>query len=388
MKYFGLVWASLFRKKTRTVLTLLSIVVAFLLFGLLSALIIAFNRGVDLAGADRLVTQGRYSLTQVLPIGYFEQIRQIDGVAAVTHAQWFGGVYQEPKNFFPQFAVDPSSYLDMYPEFVISPEQRRKFESTRTGAIVGASLAKRFGWKVGDKIPIQGTIWPLADGSNNWEFDLVGTFEGRDETAKSQEGAMLFQWKYFDEARQFAKGTSGIYIVRAKNADRAAALATAIDKQFANSQNETKTGSEKAFNQNFIKQIGDIGFIVQAILSAVFFTILLVTGNTMAQSVRERIPEIGILKTLGFSDGKALALVLTEAMLLCLLGGLIGLVLVSALMPGMAKAMQAFLPGLGINGSTWGYAALMAVGLGLVTGLMPALKARKLKIVDALSGHQ
>ncbi|MGH8106677.1 MAG: ABC transporter permease, partial [Arenimonas sp.] len=210
MKYFHLIWASLFRKKTRTILTLLSIIVAFLLFGLLSALIIAFNRGVDLAGADRLVTQGKYSLTEVLPIGYYEQIKKIPGVKGATHAQWFGGVYQEPKNFFPQFAVDPASYLDMYPEFVITPEQRKAFENTRTGAIVGASLAKRFGWKVGDRIPIQGTIWPLANGSNNWEFELVGTFEGRDETAKSQEGAMLFHWDYFDEARRFARGTTGI----------------------------------------------------------------------------------------------------------------------------------------------------------------------------------
>jgi putative ABC transport system permease protein len=388
MKYLHLIWASLFRRRTRTVLTLFSIIVAFLLFGLLNALIIAFNRGVELAGADRLVTQGKYSLTEVLPISYYEQIKQIDGVTLVTHAQWFGGIYQDPKNFFPQFAVEPASYLDMYPEFAISPEQREAFINTRTGAIAGLSLAKRFGWKIGDKIPIQATIWPLADGSNTWEFDLVGFLEGKDETAKSQEGALIFHYDYFDEARQFARGTTGIYIVRAADPDRAASVAAAIDRRFANSQNETKTGSEKAFNQNFIKQIGDIGFIVQAILGAVFFTILLVTGNTMAQSVRERVPEIAILKTLGFSDGKALGLVFAEAMLLALLGGLLGLLLVQLIVPGMAKAMEAFLPGLGVDGGRWLIGAILAIALGAITGLLPALKAQRLRIVDALSGHQ
>lgn len=387
MKYLHLIAASLFRKKTRTVLTLVSMVVAFILFGLLHGLIIAFNRGVELAGADRLVTQGKYSLTEVLPISYYAQIRDLPGVELVTHAQWFGGLYQEPSNFFPQFAVDPTTYLDMYPEFLIEPAQREAFMRTRTGAIVGKALAERFGWKVGDKVPIQATIWPKADGSNTWEFDLVGTFVGKDDTAKSQEGLMLFQWDYFDEARRFARGTSGIYITRVADPAQIAAVAAEIDRRFANSQNETKTGSEKAFNQNFIKQIGDIGFIVQAILGAVFFTILLVTGNTMAQSVRERIPEIGLLKTLGFSDGKALGLVFAEAMLLCLLGGLIGMALVSVIVPGMAKAMEQFLPGMAVVGRTWVIGAAIAVGLGVVTGLLPAWKAKRLRIVDALSGH-
>lgn len=387
MKYLHLIWASLFRKKTRTTLTLLSIIVAFLLFGLLNALIIALGRGVELAGADRLITQGKYSLTEVLPIGYYPQIKQLPGVDAVTHAQWFGGEYQDGRSFFAQFAVDPESYLEMYPEFLVPPEQQQKFFGTRTGALVGESLAKRYGWKIGDKVPIKSSIWTLADGSNVWTFDIVGIFKGKDENARSQEATMLFHWDYFDEARRYAKGTSGIYIVRVNDPDQATLVATEIDKRFANSQNETKTGSEKAFNQNFIKQMGDIGFIVQCILVAVFFTILLVTGNTMAQSVRERIPEIAILKTLGFSDGKALALVFADAMLLCLLGGVLGLCLVTLLVPGMAKAMENFLPGLGINAGTWGYGLLIALGLGVVTGILPALKARRLKIVDALSGH-
>jgi putative ABC transport system permease protein len=386
MKYLHLIFASLFRKKTRTILTLVSIVVAFILFGLLQGLIVAFNRGVELAGADRLVTQGKYSLTEVLPISYYAQIRDTPGVALVTHAQWFGGIYQEPRNFFAQFAVDPKTYLAMYPEFMIAPEQREAFLKTRTGAIAGKALAERYGWKVGDKIPIQGALWPKTDGTT-WDFDLVGIFVGKDETAQSQEGSLLFQWDYFDEARKFGRGTTGIYITRVANPAKAAAIAAEIDGRFANSQNETKTGSEKAFNQNFIKQIGDIGFIVQAILGAVFFTILLVTGNTMAQSVRERIPEIGLLKTLGFSDGKALGLVFAEAMLLCLLGGLIGLALVSVIVPGMAQALSQYLPGMAVDGRTWVIGAVIAMGLGVATGLMPAWKARRLRIVDALSGH-
>ncbi|HET6604430.1 MAG TPA: ABC transporter permease [Xanthomonadaceae bacterium] len=387
MKYLHLVWASLFRRKTRTVLTVLSIVVAFILFGLLNALIVAFNRGVELAGVDRLVVQGKYSLTEVLPVSYADQIRGLPGVAAVTHAQWFGGVYQERRNFFPQFAVDPASYMEMYPEFEIAPAQLQQFLATRTGAIAGASLARRFGWKIGDRIPIQATIWTRADGATSWEFDLVGIFEGRDKTARSQEGMLLFQWDYLDEARQFARGTTGIYIVRAQDPEQAVAVAGAIDARFANSQNETRTGSEKAFNQNFIKQIGDIGFIVQVVLAAVFFTILLVTGNTMAQSVRERIPEIAVLKTLGFTDSRALALVLAEAMLLCLIGAALGLGLVSVLVPRVAAAMESFLPGLGLDARTWLLGGGLAVALGLATGLLPALKARRLRIVDALGGH-
>ena len=387
MKYLHLIWASLFRRKTRTVLTLFSIVVAFILFGLLSALMTAFYRGVEVAGADRLVTQGKYSLTEVLPISYYPQIQQIPGVTLVTHGQWFGGIYQDPKNFFAQFAVDPATYLEMYPEFTIPADQLEAFQRTRTGAVVGKTLADRFGWKIGDRIPIQATIWPKADGSNTWEFELAGIFVGSDQTAKGNEGTMLFHWDYFDEARQFGRGTTGIYITRVTDAARAGEMAKTIDARFANSRNETTTGSEKAFNLNFIKQIGDIGFIVQSILGAVFFTILLVTGNAMAQAVRERIPEIAILKTLGFTDGKALALVFSESLLLAVLGGLIGLLLVALIVPGMAQALQAFLPDLAVGPNTWLIGGALAIGLGIVTGHLPAMKAKRLRIVDALSGH-
>lgn len=387
MKYLPLILAGLLRKKTRTVLTLISIAIAFVLFGLLQALHIAFNRGVEISGEDRLVTQGRYSLTEVLPISYLERIRQTPGVKLVTHAQWFGGVYQDPSNFIAQFAVDPDTYFDMYSEYLVAPEQKAAFRANRIGAIAGKSLAERFGWRVGDRIPIQATIWPKADGSNDWEFELVGTFAGRDEATRSQEGTLLFRWDYFDEARAFERGTTGIYIARVEDPARLAAVAAEIDRGFRNSGHETKSGSEKAFNASFIAQLGDIGLIVTAILSAVFFTILLVTANTMAQSVRERIPEIAILKTLGFDDRTALALVLCEALALCALGALIGMGVVAAIIGPVGKAVESFMPGIGITGWTWAQAFAIATALAFATGMMPAWKAKRLRIVEALGGH-
>ena len=387
MKYLPLILAGLLRKKTRTVLTLLSIAAAFVLFGLLQALAIAFNRGVEVSGEDRLVTMGRYSLTEVLPISYLERIRQVPGVKLVTHAQWFGGVYQDPSNFFAQFAVDPQTYFDMYSEYLVAPEQKEAFRANRIGAIAGRSLAERFHWKIGDRIPIQATIWPKADGSNLWEFELVGIFAGHDEATRSQEGALLFRWDYFDEARAFERGTTGIYIARVEDPSKLGSVAAAIDAGFRNSGHETKSGSEKAFNASFIAQMGDIGLIVSAILAAVFFTILLVTANTMAQSVRERIPEVAILKTLGFTDGTALALVLCEALVLCALGALLGMGFVAVVIKPIGHAVEGFMPGIGITGRTWVQAFAVAAALALATGLMPAMKARRLRIVDALAGH-
>lgn len=387
MKYLPLILAGLFRRKTRSALTLLSIAVAFILFGLLQALAIAFNRGVEVSGDDRLVTQGRYSLTEVLPISYLERIKQVPGIKLVTHAQWFGGVYQDPSNFFVQFAIEPESYFQMYSEYLIAPEQVEAFKANRIGAVVGKSLAERFGWKIGDRIPIQATIWPKADGSNLWEFELVGIFAGHDEATRSQEGALLFHWDYFDEARAFERGTTGIFIARVDDPAQLTAVSASIDAGFRNSGHETKSGSEKAFNANFIAQMGDIGLIVSAILAAVFFTILLVTANTMAQSVRERIPEIAILKTLGFSDGTALTLVLCEAFALCAIGALLGMGFVGVIITPIGHAVEGFMPGIGINGWTWVQAFTLATTLALATGLMPAWRAKRLKIVDALAGH-
>lgn len=386
MKYLPLVWAALWRRKPRTILTMLSVVVAFLLYGLLTAVNAAFNTGVELSGADRLVTTGKYSITQVLPYGYWQQVKNMDGVEQVTFASWFGGYYQEEFNFFPQFPVDPQSYFDVYSELTIDEDQLRAFVTTRTGAVVSKTLADRYGWSLGDRIPITAGIWPLADGSNSWEFDLVGIFDTRDPAARSQHEYMLMQHEYFDEARQFGQGTVGWFISQIRDPEQAGQIAQAIDAQFANSPNETRSDTEKAFNQSFLKQMGDIGLIIQSILGAVFFTLLFLTGNTMMQSVRERIGELAVLKTIGFSGGSLLMIVLAEALLLTLMAALIGLGLAAFLLPGLAENMPGF-SGLALDLEAWITALLLALLLALVVGLPPALRAQRLSIVDALSEH-
>ncbi len=386
MKYLPLVWAALWRRKPRTILTMLSVAVAFLLYGLLTAVNAAFNTGVELSGADRLVTTGKYSITQVLPYGYWQQIKNMDGVEDVTFASWFGGYYQEEFNFFPQFPVDPQSYFDVYRELTIAEDQLQAFVTTRTGAVVSVTLAERYGWSLGDRIPITAGIWPLADGSNSWVFDLVGIFDTADPAARSQHEYMLMQHEYFNEARQFGQGTVGWFISQIRDPEQAPQLARLIDEQFANSPNETRSDTEKAFNQSFLKQMGDIGLIIQSILGAVFFTLLFLTGNTMMQSVRERIGELAVLKTIGFSGGSLLMIVLAEALMLTLLAALVGLGLAAFLLPGLAENMPGF-SGLTLDLEAWVTAFLVALLLALVVGLPPALRAQRLSIVDALSEH-
>ena len=383
MKFLPLIWAALWRKKARTVLTLLSVIVAFVLFGLLQAVNVAFHRGVSVSGSDRLMAAGKYSFTQLLPQSYMQRLKSLDGVKNVTHASWFGGVYQKESNFFPQFAVDSDSYLDVYPEFLIEPKQLAAFKNTRTAALVGRDLAERYGWKVGDKIPLQATIWPKSDGTNAWEFDLVGLIDGKDEDAKQQAQLFLFHYDYFNEARQFGKDYVGWYVVQVKDPTQSALMAQRIDKEFANSPWETRTDSEKAFNQAFLKQMGDIQLIISSILGAVFFTLLFLTGNTMMQSVRDRIPELAVLKTIGFSDQRVLALVLAESLALCLIAATIGLGLAYLLLPGLAAKM----PGLSMRPEVLAYGGGIAVLLAITVGILPAVRAMRLDIVNALAGH-
>ena len=385
MKFLPLVWSALWRRRPRTLFTMASIAVAFLLYGLLFAITSAFNRGVEVAGADRLVVTSKYSLTQPLPYSFLNEIRGIDGVTAVTWASWFGGVYQEEKNFFAQFPVDADSYLTMYPEIVLPDAQREALLRTRTGAIIAKTLADRFGFQVGDKIPIQASIWPSKEG-NTWTFDLVGIFDTADPANRAQFEMMLFDHEYFDEARLYGQGLVGWYIVRTTDSARNAEVARAIDARFANSANPTKTDSEKAFNQGFVKQMGDIGLIVKSILGAVFFTLLFVTGNTMMQSVRERVPELAVLKTLGFGERRVLALILAEAGALCLIAAGIGLAIAFALLPPIAARLPGF-AGLAVDASTLALGLAMALGLALVVGLPPAWRASRISIVDALAGR-
>lgn len=386
MKYFSLVWSALFRSKTRTFLTLLSVIAAFMLFGLLDSVRVAFTSGGGVAGADRLVVSSRLSLTQMLPLNLEQKIVATPGVKKVAYAAWFGGIYKDPKNFFPNFSVGPG-YLDLYPEYVISPDQLKAWENDRTGAVVGEALAKKFGWKVGDTIPLQATIFPQKDGSNAWPLTLRGTFKVADDKKKGEENQLLFHWKYFDEANQYVNGQVGWYMVKLDNVDHATRVAKAIDAISANSDRETKSQTEQAFNQSFLKQFADIGFIVTAIMGAVFFTLLLLTGNTMAQAVRERVPELAVLKTLGFTNGTVLTLVLIESVLLVVLGGLIGMGLAAALVPILGMLTGGALPMGGVPLETWAVGLGLMVGIGLIVGALPSLRAMRLKIVDALAGR-
>ena len=388
MRYLPLLWSGLFRKKTRTILTLLSIFVAFLLFGLLEAVTTAFESGADSADAKRLLTTARYSIIEPLPMAYGSRIERVPGVVAVANADWFGAKYQNESNAFPVFAVDPARYLDMYPEFTISSAHREAFVKTRTGAIAGRRLVDRYGWRVGQKLPIASEIHTKTDGSLNWEFDLVGVFDAEDPAVRGNTDVVLINVAYFDEARQFGRGKTGWYIVRVADSEQAKIISADIDRQFMNSPDETKTQPEKEFAIGFAKQIGDIGALVTRILLAVFFTILILTGNTMAQSIRERVPELAILKTLGFSDGTVTVLVLGEALLLLLLGGGVGMVAAVSLMPMLNGATGGRFPPLFVAGETWLLAVGIALALALVIGLPPALRVRRLRIVDALAGHR
>ena len=388
MKYLHLVWAALFRRKTRTLFTLLSILAAFLLFGLLDSVRTAFaNAGGSIVGADRLVTMSKVSFTLSLPKSLLPRIQAVPGVAEVSYANWFGGIYQEPKNFFPNEAV-ADNFLDLYPEWIMPAEQRKAFKATRTGAIVGQSLADRFHWKLGDKIPLQATIFAKKDGSNSWIFDLVGIYHVRDEKRKGQENVLFFNWDYFNEAAQFGgNSTVGWYAEKLADRGQADAVAQAVDRLSADSDHETKTQSEQSFTTALVSQFANIGLIVGAIMAAVFFTLVLLTGNTMAQAVRERVPELAVLKTIGFSNQSVLGLVLAESVLLLLLGGSIG-VAVSGIVVDVVRAkLGDQLPLARLDSSIWLSGLALMVVIGLVVGALPAMRGMRLRIVDALSGR-
>ena len=385
MKYFSLVWAQLFRSRTRTLLTLFSVVAAFLLFGMLDSVRVAFNSGGSVEGANRLVTASRLSITQSLPIRLETQIRQVDGVRDVAYGMWFGGIYQDPKNFFPNFSVSPN-YFDVYRELQIDPAQLEDWKQTRTGAIVGETLANQFGWKIGDTIPLQATIFPRG-GSNDWPLELKGIFRSKDRAqASNEERQLMMNWKYFDESNDYIKNQVSWYTITLDNPDHASRVAQAIDAISANSDHETKTQTESAFQQAFVKQFADIGMIVTSIMGAVFFTLLLLTGNTMAQAVRERVPELATLKTLGFKDSTVLTLVMVESVLLIGLGGLIGMGLAALVLPAIAPKSLGMLPP-HVPTPTWLVGIGLIVVIGVVVGLLPALRAKRLKIVDALAGR-
>jgi putative ABC transport system permease protein len=380
MRFLHLIWGNLRRKKLRTSLTILSILVAFVLFGFLSAIRQALTGGVSLEGADRLVVRHKVSIIQLLPESYKARMGRIPGVALATHQTWFGGIYQDPKNFFMQCPVVPEEFLEIHPELILAPAQKQAWLQTRTGAIVGRKTADRFHWKLGDRVPIQSTIWARPDGSRIWDFDIVGIYDGKDKNTDTT--ALFFRYDFFDEGRGFGKGQVGWYTVRVRDPERAAEVAKRVDEEFENSAAETKTEPEGAFVQAWTKQIGDIALITTAILSAVFFTILLVTGNTMSQAVRERTGELGVLKAIGFTNGQVLLLVMTESCLLAMLGGVLGLGLAwlivsrgdpTGMLPLYFLPARSLAAGLGLSAA-----------LGVATGIFPALGAMRLRVADAL----
>lgn len=388
MKYMHLIWAALFRRKSRTFLTLVSILAAFLLFGMLDATRAAFDSGDSVIGVDRLITTSRYSIIQSLPASLQTRMEAIPGVKSVGYANWFGGIYQDPKNFVLSFAVS-DNYLDIYHEMELPAEQRKAYDNTRTGAIVGEALAKRFGWKVGDKIPLQSTIFPQRSGDKTWPFDIVGIYTPAKGAANGTDQQFFFHHKYFEDANAFhSVGTTvGWYVVKLTSADKADSVAKAIDALSANSDHETKTQTEQAFNASFAKQLGDIGLIVSAIMGAVFFTLILLTGNTMAQAVRERTNELAVLKTIGFSSQSVLGMVLAEGVLLLVLGGVLGLALAGVVVPIVAKGSGGMLNLPPIGASTWILGLVLMVVIGALVGALPAIRAMRLNIVDALAGR-
>ena len=382
MKYLSLILSNLKRKKIRTLLTVLSIMIAFLLFGYLSAIRVAFSQGVKVAGVDRLVVRHKVSIIQFLPESYRQRMERIDGVDLAVHATWFGGTYQKPQNFFGQMPVVPEPFLEMFPEYLLEPEEKKAWLETRTGAIVGRVTADRFGWKVGDKIPIQATIWQKKDGSRSWEFDLVGIYEGGKKGTDTSN--FFFRHDYFDEARAWGSGNVGWYWVKIKDPERAAEIAQDIDQEFANSPAETKAEPEGAFVQGFANQIGNIGKILTAILAAVFFTILLVAGNTMAQTVRERLQELAVLKAVGFTHRGVLALVLGESILLAVAGGTLGLVAAWLAISVGGDPTHGSFPVFFFPATDIAIGGALTLFVGLASGLLPGLQAQRLQIADAL----
>jgi putative ABC transport system permease protein len=378
MKFLGLVWSALKRKKLRTTLTILSIAVAFVLFGFLCAIKEAFLSGVTLAGADRLMVRHKVSIIQSLPESYEQRIAATPGVAAVAGQSWFGGIYQDPKNFLATIAVEPASFLDMYPEVVLPEAEKQAWLKTRNGAIIGRMAAKQYRWTIGQHVPFTSPIWGQPQGQSHWDFEIVGIFDGAKKGTDTT--GLYFRHDYFDEARQRGKGLIGWFGVRVHNPDQAGDIARKIDEEFANSPYETKAEPEGAMAAGFVQQFGNIGKITMAVLSAVFFTILLVAGNTMGQSVRERTEELGVLKAMGFSNELVLVLVLLESCLIAAVGGIIGLAFARMLI----KPVPNFLPVLYLPGRDIVIGLAIVVALGVIAGAIPAVQARRLRIAEAL----
>jgi len=379
MKYLPLVWKNLWRRKIRTTFTLASIFIAFVLFGILMTIRAAFSLGVELAGMDRLVLIHKVSLIMPLPRAYQAQLQQVPGVDIVTHQSWFNGIYQDPQNFFANIAVEPEPFLEIYPEFVVPPDQVKAWLADRQGVIVGKDLAERFGWKIGDRVPLTGTIYQPKPGQA-WEFNVSGIYDGADGVDKTQ---FFFRYDYLSENSQFGDGQVGWYVVKIADPARSVELSRTFDGMFANSSAETKTTTEKGFVEGFASQVGDIGAIMIAISSTVLFMFGLVAASTMAQSVRERTSELAVLKTLGFSGGAILALVFAESLFIAVVGGGLGLAIAWLFVQG-GDPTGGMLPIFVLPTRDVLIGVALMVTMGVLAGVMPAVGAMRLRITDAL----
>jgi putative ABC transport system permease protein len=379
MKFARIIWANLMRKKIRLLLTIGSFAIALFLFSFLAVVRDAFGRGADLASADRLIVINRTSIINLIPLSYRDKILRIHGVKYVTHNNWFGGTYIEEKNFFPQFVIDPENQRQVVPELVVPDDQWNTFVKDRQGAIAGVKTAERFHWKIGDRIPIKTTLY----GGGAWEFNLDGIYHGK--RPQDDETQFWFQWDYFEEKIPEAlKGQIGWYVLKVDNPDDAPRVAKAIDAEFANSPNETKTESESTFAANWVKQFGNIQFLIVSIGTVVFFTLLLVTGNTMAISVRERTSELAVFKAIGYSDLAVLFFVLAESLTIALIGGAIGLLLANLAIPALGQALNGLLPNIVLSGKMLLFGLGLALFTGILSGVLPGLGAMRLRVVNAL----
>jgi len=381
---FDLVRKNLFRRKLRAALMIVSILIAFMIFGVLAGFYRAFTAGEDRAAADRLITVNKINFTQPMPIAYFNRVRAVDGVRQVTHANWFGGYYQDPKNFLMTLAIEPATYFDVYrSELDVRPEQLQAFISDRSSAVIGESMARKWGWKVGDRVPVASNIFTQrSNGSHTWDFTIAGIVKGKAEQVSTD--FLLFQYAYFDETRTFGKDTIGWLILQTNSPENNDRVAKTIDAMFANSTAETSTDTEKAFGKAFAAQFGNIALIVFLVVGAAFVTILMIVGNTMALSIRERTREIGVLKTLGFSGPRILRMVLGESVLLALLGGLPGLAIAALITIALRASLANIAPAFAVSPVIALEGIALMIALGLFTGVIPALNAMRLKIATAL----
>lgn len=377
MKFLNLIWANLMRRKARTLFTLLSVLVAFVLYGVLGAVRHAFTGGVELAGADRLVTMNRIGLIESMPINYAERIAKIPGVAEVSWQEWVGGYFQDPRQPITAFAVDGDSYLDIHPDMHVPPAASEAWLKDRRGVLIGAAVARKYGWKTGDHFPLRSNIWRDTHGNTTWDVNVDGVYTG------AQDDMLLMHYKYLDDARAFRREQVGMFILKIADPDHAGEIAENVDQMFANSDAETKTSTEKAFLQGFAAQLGNIADIVTGIVIAVLFSMLLVTANTMAQSIRERTPELAVLKALGFTHRGVAVMVLAESLLITLSGGAIGLLLAYVAARGIGTHLQ-FLTDFNLPVSSIITGFLYMILLGALAGLLPAMKASRLQVAAAL----